>query len=382
MRRIVPALVILSIVIGFSAPARAVEPRAGDLVVIGEAVSDDVYAAGRGVEVGAAIDGDLVAAARTVTLSAPITGAALIAGATVNVNSRVDRSVRAAGASVRIRGSVGTDAVVLAGRFTLADKARVARDLVVAAGQVRILGSVGRDVMISGGPVTLGGTIAGNVRVEADTLVVLPSARITGKLTYSATQDADIQPGAQITGGVERTARPAVRTRRVTRPLAGFGWWRAVLEFAWLLVLGVVALAFSTRGVLTVADRIRRRFWSGLLTGFVLCVVVPVAIVLCFVTVVGIPVGGVALLLYLATLYPGKIFTAAWIGDWAMNRLQPGNPNRSPYVEMLVGVLIVAVLISLPFVGWIFRAAAILVGFGALWTQVWSARSGGSEPLG
>ncbi|HEY3246805.1 MAG TPA: polymer-forming cytoskeletal protein, partial [bacterium] len=229
------------------------------------------------------------------------------------------------------------------------------------------------------GPVTLGGTIAGNVRVEADTLVVLPSARITGKLTYTASREADIQPGAEIRGGIERTVRPAA-ARRAARPLSGFAVWRALLEFVWLLVLGIVALAFSTRGVLTVVDRISRRFWPALLTGFVLCVVVPVAIVLSFVTVIGIPVGGVALLLYLATLYPAKVFTAAWIGDWAMNRLQPGNPNRSPYMEMLVGVLIVVVLISLPFVGWAFRAVALLVGFGALWTQVWSARMGGSEP--
>jgi cytoskeletal protein CcmA (bactofilin family) len=382
MMRVGVVLAIVGLVALLPAQALAFDPRAGDTVIIGEAVSDDVYAIGRRVEVGAAIDGDLVAAARTVMLNAPVTGAVLAAGATVNVNDRVDRSVRAAGATVRIRGSVGTDAIVFAGRFTLADAARVGRDLVAAAGQVRIAGSVGRDAMISGGSVTLGGTITGNVRVDADTLVVLPSARIAGKLTYSASQDADIQPGAQISGGIERTARAAATPRRMARPAAGFGLWSALVEFAWLLVLGVVALALSTRGVLTVADRIRRRFWGSLLTGFVLAVVVPVAIVVAFITVVGIPVGGVALLLYLATLYPAKVFTAAWIGDWVMDRLQPGKANGSPYVEMLIGVLIVAVLISLPFVGWVFRTVAVLVGFGALWAQIWAARRGSSEPLG
>ncbi|MGH2348061.1 MAG: hypothetical protein ACRDFT_01190, partial [bacterium] len=170
--------------------------------------------------------------------------------------------------------------------------------------------------------------------------------------------------------------------RRMARPPSvRFGVWSALVEFAWLLVLGVVALALSTRGVLTVADRIRRRFWGSLLTGFVLAVVVPVAVVLAFITVVGIPVGGVALLLYLATLYPAKVFTAAWIGDWAMDRLQPGAANRSPYMEMLVGVVIVVVLVSLPYVGWIFRLVALLAGFGALWAQIWAARAGGGEPL-
>jgi cytoskeletal protein CcmA (bactofilin family) len=381
MMRVGIVLAIVGMVALLPAQAFAFDPRAGDIVVIGEAVSDDVYAVGRRVEVGASIDGDLVAAGRTVTLSAPVTGAVLAAGATVNVNAGVDRNVRVAGATVRIRGTVGTDAVVLAGRFTLADGARIGRDLVVAAGQVRIAGSVGRDARISGGSVTLGGTIAGNVRVDADTLVVLPSARITGKLTYSASQDADIQPGAQISGGIERTARPAA-PRRMARPAAGFGLWSALMEFAWLLVLGVVALALSTRGVLTVADRIRRRFWGSLLTGFVLAVVVPVAVVVTFITIVGIPVGGVALLLYLATLYPAKVFTAAWIGDWVMDRLQPGAANRSAYVEMLVGVLIVVVLVSLPFAGWVFRLVALLAGFGALWAQVWAARMGGGEPLG
>lgn len=329
------------------------------------------------VDVRAPINGDLVAGAYRITVSAPISGGVLAAGETVIFEARVERSIRAAARRITVEGSVGTDAVLAGATIRVTDRAQIGRDLVALGGRIRQAGSVGRNAVFNGGRVTIAGTIAGNVEVNAQSLVVADTARISGRLTYRVQQTADIRQGAQITGGVERREQPQPRRRRPVGPfgVSGFRWFAAAAEGVWLLILGLIAVAVSARGVFAVAERIRRAFVMSLLGGFVLAVVVPIAAITLCITVLGIPLGLVALLLYALTLYPAMIFTAAWLGERIVPpRREPGQSPPSPYLIMVVGVVAVAVLMAIPIVGWIVRLAAILVGFGALWAKIWAAR--------
>lgn len=376
MARLAAAGAIILLILGIPAPALAFVPRGGDTVIISDPLQDDLYAGAQTIEIRAPIDGDVVAAGYRITISAPVTGAVLAAGATVDLESRVDRSVRAAGRRVTVGGTVGTDAVLAGATVRVLERAQIGRDLVALGGRIRHDGAVARGAFFNGGRVVITGTISGDVQVTADTLLVAETARIGGRLIYSVSDNADIRQGAQITGGTERRARPTARRRPVSPfGVSGVRWLPAVVEAVWLLVLGFVALAISARGVFAVADRIRRGFWMSLLGGFVLAVLIPIAAVLLFITLLGIPLGGIALLLYAATLYPATVFTAAWLGERIVPPLRGSGPARAPYLTMLVGVIAVVALMALPIVGWIFRAAAILVGFGALWAKVWAARS-------
>ena len=380
MARCAAAGTIILLILGIPAPALAFVPRGGGTVIISDPLQDDLYVGGQTIEIRAPIDGDVVAAGYRITIGAPITGAVLAAGATVGIESGVERSVRAVGGRVAIEGTVGTDAVLAGSTVRVFERAQIGRDLVAVGGRIRQEGTVGRQAYFNGGRVVITGTISGNVEVNAETLIVAETARIGGRLTYSVRQNADIRQGAQISGGIERRAPPQAR-RRVVRPfgVSGLRWLPALVEGVWLLVLGFVALAISTRGVFAVADRIRRSFWMNLLGGFVLAVLIPIVAILLFITILGIPLGGVALLVYAATLYPATVFTAAWLGERIVpQRQEPGQTGQtppSPYLIMLVGVVAVAVLIAVPVVGWLVRAAAVLVGFGALWAKLWAARS-------
>ncbi len=376
MKRLLPLLAIVLTLTAVPAPALAFVPRAGDTVTISDAIRDDVYAAGQRVTVMAPIDGDLVAAAQNVTVNAPVTGAVMAAGETVDISDRVGRSVRAAGRRVTLSGTVGTDALLFGATVRLTDSSRIGRDLVALGARIRQEGTVGRDAVLAGNRVTIAGTITGNVRVDADTLVILATARITGKLTYSASQEVTITPGAQIAGGVERVPQRAAPRRMMRPAVFRFSVFGLLVEILWLLVLGVVALAVSTRGVLAVSDRIKHRFGMSLLAGFVLAVIVPICVVLLLITIVGIPLGGVAILLYLATLYPSNIFVGAWIGDSILTRARRGEATPpSPYLAMFVGVAVLALLGAIPVAGWIIRAVAVCAGFGALWGRLWETRS-------
>jgi hypothetical protein len=109
--------------------------------------------------------------------------------------------------------------------------------------------------------------------------------------------------------------------------------------------------------------------------GLLLLIVVPVAAIFLLATIVGIPLSVVTMLLYVSTLYPGMIFTAAWLGEsitggWQRRATQV----TSPYLIITAGVLVLVILFALPWLGWIFRSLAMLVGFGAFWATLWNAR--------
>jgi len=42
---------------------------------------------------------------------------------------------------------------------------------------------------------------------------------------------------------------------------------------------------------------------------------------------------------------------------------------------MTVGVILFAIVVAVPFIGWLLRLVALLAGFGALWAAVWATRA-------
>ncbi len=355
-------------------PALAFVPLAGNVIVVSEPFQDDVYISGGTVGVVGAIDGDLAVVGGTVTLAGPVTGSILAAGGTLMIEGPIGRSLRAAGGTLRVASRITVDAVLAGGTIEVAQTAEVGRDLVAAGGTIVLLGSVKRNALLSGGRILIRGTIRGDADVRGSQVVLEEDARIEGKLRYTADAEVKIKPG-QVSGGVERLFPPLSRRPARAIDLWPFAIVGRVLEVLWLLAFGLVAMALTPRGVLRVAERIRTQFGLSLLTGFVLLVVVPVGVGLLVVTLLGIPLGAVALFLYLATLYPGLIFTAVALGEWIIRVWQRG-PARtvSPYLVVTVGTLGLAVLFAIPWVGWVIRFLAVLAGFGAFWATVWATR--------
>jgi cytoskeletal protein CcmA (bactofilin family) len=368
------------LVILLAQSASAFVQRAGENTAFSETIQDDLYIAGRTVIVTGTVDGDVTAAGATVTLNAQVSGAILAAGGTVDIAGRVGRTIRAAGGTVRLDGSAGTDAVLAGGTVTIGRTGLISRDLVIGGGNVLIAGAVGRNVLIGAGRVMLGGTVHGDVEVQADRVVVLPTARISGRLRYAASQPAEVQPGAQVSDGVERVrpvVRPRIREVPAGRPRVGWFW--RVVEWGWLLALGLIIFALLPRIPVNVVNEIRTRIGASALTGFLVLVVAPGAAIALAITVLGIPTAAALTLLWLLTLYPSQLFTATWLGERVLNAARK-DAVPSTYWALIVGVTILAILYAIPFVGWVFRLIALLLGLGATWLALW--RSTRSRPPG
>ena len=373
-------LVGMALVLASTLPALAFVPRAGSNVVFSETIKDDLYMTGGSVTLNGMIDGDVAVAGGALEINGPVSGGVLAAGGALRITSVIGRNLRAAGGTLSVEARVARDAILAGGTVNVTQSAQIGRDLVAGGGNVTVSGLVGRDAVIRGENVIIGGTVHGNARVRANRIVLLPTARIGEKLRYSAAVPIEIQSGAQISGGTEQVPAPG----RAPKAAVLFGQvWARVAEALALLALGLVVFDVAPGGASAVVNEMGHRFGRSVLAGFVLLVAVPVAAVLVMITVIGIPLSLMALLLYLATVYPGQIFVAGWLGDLLLRvGGRAGGGARAATWSVVVGTIVLVLLFAIPYGGWAIRLVAIVAGFGALWMTIWrsvTSRPGGPE---
>ena len=201
------------------------------------------------------------------------------------------------------------------------------------------------------------GTVAGDARLGADTIRLGDDARIGGDLTYDG--DLARADGAVVDGAVTQDAGMNVG------PTDGFAIPGVVFTvygvFVALLVGAVLLLAFPGTAA-AVADRATgeplRTGGIGLLTA----VVVPIALAVVAVTIVGIPLALAGSVVFGLLVWLGTIYGRFVLGTWLLSLA--GAENR--WAALVVGVLVVAVLRLVPVLGALTRFVVFLLGFGAL----------------
>jgi hypothetical protein len=210
---------------------------------------------------------------------------------------------------------------------------------------------------------TLADGVGGDVEIEVDSLTVTSGANIQGNLTYTSENEADIQPGAQI-GGITTHRLPKLEDT------AGFGIFSGilgkVLGFLMMLLLGVIIVLLAPRRTALVADGIGNRPWLSLGWGALILLATPVAAIVACITIVGIPLGLIALALYAIAIYLSQIPVALFIGRWIIGRFR-GMETRAILVGALaLGLAIISLLKSIPYFGFAIGLATVLFGLGTL----------------
>lgn len=367
----------LVLVLGMPLSTMAFVIQNGQTVTISDSLRDDLYAAGAVVMVTSNVDGDVAAAGRTVTVKGSITGGVLAAGREVSIGGTVARAVRAVGQSVNIASTVGSDAVVLGADITVADQTQIGRDLLASGKDIHMAGDIGRYARLTGDTVVVTGKVGRGLRVDARSLTIMPSAKIGGDVRYSADTAADVRPGAQITGKIERVARPTSPSRVFGLPVASaLRLWEAF----GLLVIGLVVVSLAPQRARTVASQALVRFPISLAAGLAVLVLVSVISALLVVIIIGIPLAAIALVLLVCALYLTQAFVTTGIGSVLLTLIRR-DLGASMHSAVALGTVLLAVLFATPY-GWVFRLLSMTAGLGALAVTVWKMRPRGPEPAG
>jgi len=263
---------------------------------------------------------------------------------------------------------------VAGGHVEVGSKAVIEGNLSVAGGNVVIRGPVKGYVQAAGGEVLIDSAIDGDVVAACGKLELGPNARIGGNLRYRAGEEMKRDPAAQVAGNVERLA---TRGRGITRSGVGRTWTHGWFWTAGLVVLAVILSAALPAAARHVGGELRAHPWLALLVGFVALVCIPAAAVLVMLTIIGLPIGILVILLYLALLLVGYATTAVAIGDLALARARPAAASRVAWrmAAAALAVLVIALLGRIPFLGGFVVLLAIVIGVGALFMALSSFRA-------
>lgn len=355
----------LTLAVALAGAPTAIEAQSlqvGGTVTIpnGEVREGDSYVAGEAIRVDGRLDGDLAAAANRVVVGGRVDGDLFAAGATVDLRGSIGDSTRAVARTVTVDTTIDGDLLGLADALIVTEDARITGGVMAAAGRVEIAGTVEGGARVAAGEMLVSGTVHGDANIVADRLELAPGARVIGDLQYRARTPLSPEEAARVEGAV-RYDQP------VQEPEEGGAAWGVVL---WLwqtlaaLLTGIVVVALFRRGVQGLAASMAAETTLSALLGFSAFLLVPVAAAIAMVTLVGLPIGLAAALLFGLALYAAKLPLAVCIGDRLLGLA--GRPSASPYAAMALGILLLYLLFALPYVGWLFWLAATWLGLGAM----------------
>lgn len=329
----------------------------------GETRSGDSYSIAANIDVAGTHDGDLFALAQTALISGEITGDLLFAGQSIDISGHVGDSVRVWANGVTVTGTIDGDLIVFANQVNLHPRGHVTGNLAALAGSAIVQGRVDGDLRFTGGKVAVGGHVGRDAIIEADSIDLDAEARIGGDLEYVARKPLEIDTGEIVAGEVrfekevddEADDEPFITASSVF-------WWVGYTLAA--MLVGMVALGLFRRTAPAVAARIQQDAMMGALIGFGVFFVVPAAAVLAIVIVIALPLGVMALALFVVALYLAKIPVALWLGGRLLS--WSGQTERSPFLALALGMPVLYLLFELPYLGFFVWVATAWLGLGAI----------------
>ncbi len=365
--------VLVLVLVLVPAYALGAEFRANEQVSLpaGQSVEDDLYAAGSSVNISGEVKGDLFAAGGSVIVKGAVAEDLVAAGGTLNLLGEVEGDLRAGGGTVLIHGTVGGD--VLAGGGEIDLGAEVRGDVAAGGGVIRVEAPVGGDLRIGGGEVYLNSSVQGDVWVNADKLILGSGAVIMGALKYRSPLPVVMEEGARVQGEVSYERRPAREEKD-----HGGKWLSVALFVKFLMLLaGSLILGLSFRRYSR--ELVQRGFARPLANiglGLVFLIVAPIVSVLLMVTVIGIPLGMLGLLTYIAFLILSTLLVPLFAGSLVYKWIKKGQDYVVNWKTIVLGAFVFGILCIIPFLGWLLSLGFVLFALGEMLRIKWELAKG------
>jgi hypothetical protein len=413
----------LFVALMFPATALARGSAVEDTVDDGEVIDQNLVLAGPEVVMAGEINGDLAAVGDQVTISGEVNGSLLVIGRSVILNGPVSGSLFVSALTLVVgpEASVGRDVHFIGEGLETQAGSTIERDLHVISLESSLSGEVNRKVNALVGPRNL--ILAMIDFMQSRGLLPQdepPGANLPAfRLASSGNENLEVlgmgfglpsiqslplfQPSPE--QGTAANAGPGVRAPRQETTLDvpriqawALAFLRTLLS---LLILGLLWVwllpaQLSWAGEQARQGPLRAIFngfvvfsvgWIGVFLGLVLVIVLAIFLYwvslpnLAFLTgALGLTgLGLVVSVFWLSITYFSKLIIAFLVGTLLLRRFFP-RYAQSRIWPLLVGVVLYALLASIPYLGWLVAVLFTLAGLGALWVISFPKRLAEGKP--
>jgi len=340
----------------------------------GTTINENLYVAAGTVGISGTVNGDVLATGGSVIVSGPVSGDVEVAGGNINISSNVTGDIRVAGGNIMVSKSAGGDLVVAGGQVNVLSGSRFSKDVRIVGGSVTFLGSAGKDLNIKAGDVYVDGPVAGNLKVTAENIKLGPNASVVGNFDYSSQKIAVLEQGAVVGGTTNfNKINLTVKGEEASKGLIlGFMSIAFAFKTIMLIVVGLVMIYFFGRQTKSVLDRGVPNFWKEALRGFIILILLPVAIILSFATIIGTFLGLITLFFYIALCILASVFSVLIFAGLALKHLFKKENYEVNWWILVISALVFGLVSFIPFVGWIFAFIIFLSSLGSVSTVLYN----------
>lgn len=346
MKILLHLLLLLSL--AFSAEASIF--LANDTIILSQEINQNLYLAGKDLKAESVIKGDLFGAFQNVKISRTMFGDVALAAQDVLLDGPINGDVRIVARKVVLNSDINGEVLVFSDAVRV--EKPIAKSLTVFSRDVIINGNVSKRVKINAETVVVNSTLESDAVIHSAKLVFAKNGIVKGNLNYSGKADNL----AAVKGIVKKSER---RYEQVFMDMiAG-----SVLSYLSFLILGILILLLAPRPVEKGTNLFQEKYFTAFIIGMLSLFVVPVILLLIFITVIGIPVALFGLALFILMIMVAKIFFILFLGEQFFAR-------QSVYLKFALSLAIYVLLMLIPGIGLLITLFATATGLGVIFLMM------------
>lgn len=289
---------------------------------ISKEVLGDIYSAGKSLSVNDNVDGDVIALGEKIDITSDELKGNIRCGAqTLNINSKNVKNITSFGQNINI------------GEKT------TAKAVYISAENINFKGSC-KGFYATGNTIIINGKIDGDVNVTCDELIIADNGEITGNIKVYSPKEPIVNSNITM-DDIQYTKIENSTNESELKALVGFG---TIISIVTSLVLGIVLYSLFKKFFISSDDLLMKEPLPIVLGGIASFILVPIVSLLLFLTVIALPLGILLLIMYFIVVYLSPVIMGIVLGRLILKK-------KNPYLQLLVGILIVRLLSLLPMIG-------------------------------
>jgi hypothetical protein len=233
-------------------------------------------------------------------------------------------------------------------------------------GNVTILGEVRGDVVVIGGNADIEGKVIGDVTLYGGELISHPSAYVNGDIHVCGGQP--VQNTALKMHGSFIDCPNGIIDMLGSDPGIEFHFWYIV---TWV-VLGMLLTTLLPEHVMMVRTTVKSKSRRCLALGLLSILLAPAILIVLLALIVSIPLAILVVVGLFAAWALGMVAISWIIGDIILRRCAPQFDTH--LMQVCVGLIILSLLGSLPYIGWCVNIGVGVLGIGAVFLSRFGTR--------
>lgn len=249
------------------------------------------------------------------------------------------------------------DLIILGGTITI--DGHVEGNLKAAGGNIKLNGSVvGETSITNTGELMINGTLSGPSALSARRITLGPQARFHNDVNYWNEEGYTDFKTKIVAGKAILDPSLAITDNELN-------WLFILLYLLYALFMILLLQKFFAPQLQLAAGTMRNNMLKSFGAGMLYFTIVPLIVVLLFVTVIGIPMGFLLLTLYGFSIFFSGIITAVLTGN-GIDKETGKSSKPKLLLSAFATFIIIKALFFVPLIGWIFSLILTSTAFGAM----------------